>query len=225
MKTKIMKNYFLFAAVMLLCSCKETRLTNNVYFEEAQPINDPELTKIPSKFIGEYFYNDSVSLNINEDNILYLSQYKVRFHKSEIDSLKDDLVYRDGKFIDKKTNVVLEDKRVGDSIEFILKDRDTIFKISNNQKVKSVKGKLILSTKDSLYWQIKMLTLDKNTITIQELSADADIEVLDSITKIKATTIADSNYIVKPSRREFIKILKLKKLGTRTSFKKHNSII
>lgn len=215
-----MKKYFLFVILIVLVACKEVRLENNVYFEEPQPVNDSELTKVPSKFIGEYLYNDSVALNISDDIVTYLNNYKIRIHKSKIDSLKDDLVYTDGKFIEKKTNTVLENRIFGDSIEFVIKDIDTVFKFSKNQKAKRINGKLILSTKDSIYWQIKILTLDKNIVTIQELSADTDIRAIDSITKVAAKTIDGPNYIVKPSRKEFAKILKLKKLGNSTSFKK-----
>jgi len=77
-----------------------------------------------------------------------------------------------------------------------------------------------LSTRDSVHWQIKILTLDKNIITVQELSADTDVKAIDSITKTKAQVIAGANYIARPSRREFSRILKLKKLGSSKSFKK-----
>lgn len=215
-----MKKYFLFVAVAILVSCKEVRLENNVYFEEPQPINDSELTIIPSKFIGEYFSNDSLQLNITDEMITYTDDFKIRIHKSELDSLKDELVYNEDKFIEKKTNAVLENRIFGDSIEFSQKDIDTFFIFSNTQKAKRINGKLILSLKDSLYWQIKILTLDKNIITIQELNADADIEAIDSITKIKAKAIDGRNYLVKPSRSEFAKILKSKTVGSKVSFKK-----
>jgi len=103
-KTKIMKKYFLFVAFAVLASCKEVRLENNVYFEEAQPINDSQLTKIPSKFIGKYFSNDSLQLDVADEMITYTNDYKIRIHKSELDSLKEELVFKDGKFIEKKTN-------------------------------------------------------------------------------------------------------------------------
>jgi len=93
MKTKIMKKHFLFFVVLIvLVSCKKTRLENNVYFEEPQPINNKELTKIPSKFIGTFLHNDSVYLNIDEHLVTYLNNYKIRIHKSELDSLKEKLV-------------------------------------------------------------------------------------------------------------------------------------
>ena len=220
MKTKIMKKYFLFIVLLALVSCKEVRLENNVYFEEPQPINDSELTKIPSKFIGEYVSNDSLRLNIDDEIITYANDYKIRIHKSELDSLKQELFYKDGKFFEKKTNAVLQSKVFGDSIEFAQKDIDTIFRFSNIQKAKRINGKLILSTKDSLNWQIKILTLDKNIITIQGLNADTDIKAIDSITKIKAKPVKGANYVAKPSRTEFTKILKLKNLGSSTNFKK-----
>ncbi|WP_026705523.1 hypothetical protein [Flavobacterium soli] len=220
MKTKIMKKYFLFLAIVMLVSCKEVPLENNIYFEDPQPINDSELAKIPSKFIGEYLNDDSLKLNITDEIISYTNNFKISIHKSELDSLKDELVYKDGKFIEKKTNTVLENKIFGDSIEFNIKDVDTVFKFSDFQKAKRINGKLILSKKDSLYWQIEILTLNKNVITIEELRADSDIMAIDSLTKIKAKEIDRNNYIVKPSRKEFSKILKLKKLGYSSTFRK-----
>jgi hypothetical protein len=215
-----MKKYFLFLAVMMLASCKEGRPENNVYFEEAQPANTSELVKIPSRFLGTYSHNDSVALGISPTSIAYHYIYKVKLHKSGLDSLKNEVAYENGNYIEKTTNTVLESRVFGDSIEFKIRDVDTIFKLSVTDKAKKSNGKLILSKQDSIYWRIKILTLEKNNLSVKEFDADKDIKSIDSLCKIKSEAIDRGNYVAKPSRKEFTKILKLKKLGTNTIYQK-----
>lgn len=221
-KTKIMKKYILILTLLIFCACKETRIDNILYFAEAQPINDSQLKKIPTKFIGTYFIKDSVFLNIDKNMIAYQYDYNVKIHENQLDSLNDEIIFRENKFFLKSTNEVLKNKKLGDSISLVLKYIDTIFAFSKDQQAKRINGKLILSTKDSLYWRIKILTLDKNTIKIQELYAGKDLQILDSLTKIKAKQLKDSNFVVKPTRSEFAKILKVKNIGTSSSFVKVN---
>lgn len=215
-----MRKYILILALLIFCACKETRIDNILYFAEAQPINDSQLKKIPSKFIGTYFIKDSVFLNIDKNMIAYQYDYNVKIHENQLDSLKDEIIFRENKFFLKSTNEVLKNKKLGDSISLALKYIDTIFAFSKDQQAKRINGKLILSAKDSIYWRIKILTLDKNAIRIQELYADKDLQILDSLTKIKAEQLKDSNFVVKPTRGEFAKILKVKNIGTSSSFVK-----
>ena len=219
-KTKIMRKYILILAFLIFCACKDTRTQNTLYFAEAQPINDSQLSKIPSKFLGTYTANDSVFLNIDKNSITFQNNYDIRIHTNQLDSLKDEIIFKENKYYMKNTNELLESKKFGDSILFTLKDIDTVFAFSKSQKAKRINGKLILSTKDSIYWQIKILTLDKNNLKIQEFYADSDLKIFDSITKIKGKQVENSNFLVKPTRTEFAKILKVKNIGTSSNFKR-----
>lgn len=215
-----MKKYISILAVIIFCSCKEIPAENSLYFTEAQPISDSQLKKIPSKFTGIYFMKDSVFLNINKSMIAYQYDYDVKIHENQMDSLKDEIIFKENKFFLKSTDEVLKSKKIGDSISLNLKYLDTIFAFSKKNIAKRINGKLILSTKDSVYWRIKILTLDENTIKIQELYADSDLKIFDSICNIKGEQIENSNVLVQPTRSEFAKILKVEGLGIERRFKK-----
>lgn len=225
MKTKIMKKYTLILALIIFSSCKEVQQEQMIYFEEAQPINNSELRVIPSKFIGTYVSNDSVFLNIDKNTIYMQNNYHLWLHKNQLDSLKNELRFKEGRYILTKTNEVLESKKFGDSILFIMKDRDTIFEFSEIQKAKKINGKLIVSTKDSIYWRVKVLRLEPNGIRVQDFYADTDLKIFHSLTIKKSEAIQElnSSYLVKPSRKEFVKILKIKDLGKSTIFISYNS--
>lgn len=88
------------------------------YFENLQPINDSELNSIPDKFIGDYKNSDEHVLKIRKNDITSESLSKFRFPKNQMDSLKTDFNFANGKCISKLYNTVYDYKIVGDSIEF-----------------------------------------------------------------------------------------------------------
>jgi hypothetical protein len=215
--------------VFLLClvslfSCRKAEAPEpeglTFYFESPQPINDSELSKIPSKFRGLYRNTDSTFLNIKEDIILKENYFKFRLHKKEMDSLKLAFHFFNGKYISKFDNRVYDYKKIGDSIEFSNKDIDTFFIFSNTQKAKRINGQLVLNTKDSSFWEIKTIRLDNDTLKIKYLYSEEDLKRMDSLTKEKSTMIDSSSFIIKPSRREFKNIFNLKHLGEDREFEK-----
>ncbi len=216
----------LFVLFVLLVSCKDVTNSevipdgNNFYFENPQPINDSELSSIPNKFQGTYINSDSLYLNITNNIIFYESETKFRFHKNEVDSLKEYYDVVDGKYISKDKKEIINSKKVGDSIEFASKNIDTIFNFSDLQKAKRINGDLVLSKKDSIYWKIKLMSLNKNTVTIKELYSDDDLKRMDSITKIHSKKIDSLSYIISPSRSEFKRFSKVKNFGFDSKFVK-----
>lgn len=153
-----MKKYILVLGFLTFFSCKKTEwepdgLSFN--FENPQPINDAELSKIPNKFLGLFMNSDSVYLNIKEDIILKESFFKFKFHKKQMDSLKNDFFFSNGKYIYKDNKKVYEYRQLNDSIEFSEKLIDTFFIFSERNKAKRFDGKLVLNFKDSIYWKIK----------------------------------------------------------------------
>ena len=65
-----------------------------------------------------------------------------------------------------------------------------------------------------------MISIQKNNLKIKQLSNFSDLKKLDSITKIKSKSIDSTSILIKPSRREFKKIINLKNLGTEMIYKK-----
>lgn len=206
----------LIVLTFLFISCKNIGVPvpdGNYYFENPQPINDSELRSIPNKFQGIYMNADSIRLNIEKNLIFTETENKFRFHKNQLDSLKEYFDVIDGKYISKDNKEIFNSKRVGDSIEMSYKNKDTIFIFSDFQKAKRINGNLVLSEKDSIYWKIKLVSLIKNKLVIKHLNSDIDLKRMDSITKIHSKMIDSTSFIISPNRREFNKFFDLKNFG------------
>ena len=217
-----MKKYFLVLGLVFIVSCKraEEPAGLNFYFENPQPILDSELTRFPIKFQGLFMNSDSVFLHIKENVILKESFFKHKFHNKDMDSLKNEFDYSQGKYTIKSTNEIFDFRQLTDSTELFTKKIDTFFIFSNSQKAKRINGYLVLNTKDSIYWRIKLINLEKNILKIKYIYSEEDLKRLDSLTKLKSKMIDSTNYILKPSRREFKSILDLKHLGEDKQYKK-----
>lgn len=180
------------------------------YFENPQPIHDSELNKFPNNYQGIYKNNDSVFLKVENKLITRVYYSKFRIHKSKLDSLKEGFIITNGILQNKYNNDIFEYFSKGDSVDIFNKSTDTIFQFSNFQKAKRIKGSVILNIKDSVFWKIRILKLEKNVLKITDIYDDIDLKKIDSITKIKSRTIDSTSFILRPSRREFVKILRIK---------------
>jgi len=216
-----MKKYFLVLGILLLFSCKKAEPSGlSFYFENPQPINDAELSKIPNKFQGLFMHSDSVFLNIKENIILQENFYRFKFPLKDMDSLKNEFVFSNGKCISKDKREVYNYRQLKDSIEFLNKRIDTFFIFSATQKAKRFDGKLVLNYKDSIYWTVKSISLEKNSLKIKYIYSEEDLKSLDSLTKVKSTILDSSSFVIKPSRNEFKRILNLKHLGEDVEYRK-----
>ncbi|WP_288982769.1 hypothetical protein [uncultured Flavobacterium sp.] len=219
-----MKNLLILLASMLLFfSCKERaahHIGNTYYYQEPQPIDDSELNSIPNKYLGLYVNKDSIYLNVSKRMIAEESFFKFRIHKNSLDSLSNELIKINGKYKFKNETTFLEDKIIGDSIEFSQKEIDTLFIFSDKQKAKRINGKLVISDKDSIYWQSKLVYLNKDELVIKYLYSDDDLRKLDSITKIKSKKIDSTTYVISPSRSEFKRFFEVTNFGFDIKYKK-----
>lgn len=219
------KIIFILILLVISSSCKKADAAADYdgikfYFENPQPINDSELNSFPSKFKGLYRSKDSTFLRIEEDRILREYFLKFRVHRKEMDSLKSEYNLVDGKLITSDTKDKFDIKVVGDSIELSQKIEDTLYRLSYNEKVKRINGQLILSTRDSLFWQIEMISLEKNVLKFKSIYLPQDLQKLDSITAIKGKMLDSLSYLIKPTRKEFKNILKIKNLGNDREYTK-----
>lgn len=224
-KLTMKKIVLIFVLVIELGSCKKVRVRPCpdcflLYFENPQPEDYLELDRFPHRFRGFYKNEDSTFLKIDEDRMIlkYFGKYKI--HKNELDSTRSDFYIYDNKIIskDSKENIYLHSK--GDSLELLETYSDTIFRFSYYQKAKRINGQLILSTKDSTFWNIQFLSLNNKTISLKDLSLSSDLKKLDSVTTTKAQVIDSISYLIRPTSREFKHILKIKNFGTDQIFTK-----
>lgn len=209
LKNFYMKKIVCFLVIVCVFSCKEVVKGNDLYFEDVQPANDPDLKMIPNKFLGLYKDEDSVFLKIDKNLITKYRFGKGRIHKAELDSLKKECYLIDQKLVDKKTKTIFEMKKIGDSIELSHKEIDTIFQFSDVQKAKRNNFDLILNFKSDDYWQVNILSLENKILKFKYLSVD-DLPSIDSIMARKSKMIDSSKYVLKPSKKEFKKILRQK---------------
>jgi hypothetical protein len=216
-----MKKYIVVISILLFISCKKIGPSGlNFYFENPQPINDAKLVKIPSKFRGLFMHTDSVFLNIKENIILQENFYRFKFPLKDMDSLKNEFVFINGKCTSKDKREVYNYRQIKDSIEFLNKRIDTFFILSNSQKAKRFDGKLVLSYKDSLYWTINSISVEKNCLKIKYIYTEQDLKRIDSLTKVKSIMIDSISFVIKPSRNEFKRILNLQHLGEDVEYRK-----
>lgn len=190
------------------------------YFQNPQPDNDSELICFPDKFKGLYRNSDSIFIRIEDDRILKEYFFKFKVHRQKMDSLKSEYNLADGKLITKDTKDKFDIKVVGDSIELSQKIIDTLFRLSYNQKVKRISGQLVLSTRDSVFWTIQTIALEKDILKIRHIYLKEDLKKLDSVTVINSKMLDSTSYLMKPTRREFKDILKIKNLGTNLQYDK-----
>jgi hypothetical protein len=223
----ILMNKVLFITTVVLLyfsSCKQIAIEepygNNYYFESTQPIKATELSKIPNQFLGLYMNSDSTYLDIRQNIILSESFTTINVSKKEIDSLKKDFEIEKGRLISKKTKEIYTYRELKDSIEVTTKEIDIFFIFSTSQKAKKSKRHLILNEKDSIFWKVKFISLEKNKLTLTQIYSESDLKKMDSIMENKATMIDSSSFIIKPSRKEFKRLLELKNFGDQQIFKR-----
>lgn len=205
--------------LVVLTSCKKIRMRPCpdcfiFYFESPQPDDDSEMDHFPNRFRVVYIDKDSTFLRIEEDRMIYKYFWKYKIHKTEFDSIKQEYQIVGNKVTNKETSEKSRLRKIGDSIEFTNISIDTFFRLSYYQKLKRVDGQLILSTKDSIFWRIKFLSLKNNKLKIKEIYLPDDLKKMDSVTSIKGKKLDSMSYLIKPTRSEFKSMLKIKNFGT-----------
>lgn len=227
-KTKIMKfkNLVLITIISIsFISCKRIEaipFEGVVFlFNEIQPADDNEIAYFPNRFIGNYVNNDSTYLIVGKKDVFYkwIEKNKISFELFE--TLKDSMKLVQNKMYF-KDNSFLEYRSLKDSIEIKEIKYDTIFSISENQKVFKMNRTFVLNTKDSIYWKLQLITFDKRNLKIKDLYSLDDIRRIDSLSKIKSTKIDSVKNVFQLSRWEFRKMLTLKNLGYERNFKRIN---
>lgn len=219
----VKKAIFILGIVTLIVCCKKADACVGCftfYFEMPQPASNSELDYFPYKFRGLYMNTDSTFIRIEEDRILEEYFYKFKVHKLTLDSTKSEYDIVNGKLITKDTKDKFDMLPKGDSVELVQKHIDTLFRFSLYQKLKRIDGQLILSIKDSIFWKIQFLSIEKNILKFKNFYEKETLKKLDSITDIKSKMLDSSSYLIKLTRSEFKKILKTKNLGTDNEYKK-----
>lgn len=227
-KTKIMKfkNLLAFGFIgvsILSCKKAETIPYEGIVFlfNEIQPVDDTEIVNIPNRYTGTYFNNDSIYLIVSKKDVYYKWNDKTKISFESFDTMKDSMKIDHNKIFF-RDNSFCEYRKLKDYVEINDIHCDTIFSISENQKVFKMNSTFILNTKDSIYWKLQLITFNKRNLKIKDLYSLDDIRRIDSLSKIKSTKINSVKNVFQLSRREFRKMLTLKNLGYERNFKRIN---
>lgn len=217
------KYFLLLLSLLLLVNCKQREAEYfgiDFLFKESQPINDRELKHFPNKFIGSYINQDSTYLIITEKLIYNKWVNRNYISLSEFDSVKDSVKIIGNKMYSLDNKKFFDFRKVKDSIEITDTYYDTIFSISDFNKANRIKGVIVLNTKDTIYWKIKVLSLDRKNLKLMTLVSDDDLARIDSLSKIKVKKIDSTRNVIELSKTEFKKMLTLKNLGHTQEYKK-----
>lgn len=206
-------------AAFFAASCKQEMVETNFYFAEAQPINDTELDKLPDRYIGTYIGNEEDTLVIDAKAMYNKFGYVTGISKDSLKAAAGEGEYLGNALrIDggKDNYIVKEDK---DSVYLHTTYRDTLFAFSDAAKAKRINGQVVLSRKDSIYWKVSLLSLEKDSLSLRRLTQKTDYASLQAVVK-NITVNGDTTVVqLKPTRKEFKKILKVK-LGAERKYKK-----
>lgn len=213
-----MKKYLFFViCVIVLISCGEKTPVGETefHFDKPQPINDSELTSIPSKFIGKYSNSRDKILIVSESAIY--EQINASYPKAMIDSLG---FFKNGKLTTHDTREILDAEIKGDSIYIKGIFVDTIFKFSQVHKMKRINGSLVVSSKDSIFWRANIISSTEDSLKIKYLTDKEDYNQIKLLVRNIKTNEDTTIVKINPTRREFGKILKIKKFSWERAYKK-----
>ena len=134
------------------------------------------------------------------------------------DSVLNGYEFQDGKYISHNPYMEMKIDKANDSIYLSGFVRDTMFKLSERSVGKFYKGNLIISQKDSVFWNINVLRADKDSLYWKHLANDDYLRLAEYVKDI--TVSGDTTYIiVKPSRNELYELIKMK-MGWQKSYKR-----
>lgn len=221
---KSLNYFFLVALFSLLISCKQAEVVPyygvDFLFKEPQPINDNELKKLPNEFLGTYLNNDSTYLIISDKVICYKHITKSAMSNLEFESLQDSVKMVGNKLYVTNQKKYYDYRKIKDSIEITDTAYDTLFTFSNSNIAKRIKGAIVLNQKDSIYWKIKVLRFNNDTLNITSLVSKNDLARIDSLAKTKVQKIDSTKNVIELSKTEFKKLLSMKKIGYVQEYKK-----
>jgi hypothetical protein len=192
--------------------------TKYVHFESSQPENVRAKKSFKKKIKATYtnYNNANDQLVISDKLIINLISYKFKMHRNEIeldssisiDINNDDQLIR---LLEKEFGWTAT--LAGDTITSFFQSSDTLFNLSVKHVLKRFKGSYFLNYKlAESDWRVKKMDLKKDSLFIGEITPSDTLLQYKFITKIEELNESDSTktieYIAKPSKREFKKLMK-----------------
>ena len=189
-----------FIILTSLFSCAEP-----VTFNEPQPTNIDNLSKIPKRLHGQYLnITDNSTLLVGDKLIQRIYDYDYKVHINKLDStekLSGDTI------INIKTKEKTIIKREGDSLITHIHFIDTLFQMDYDNVVRKFKGYYFLNKRyDKTSWEVKKIQLTKGQLILSSISTKLDIENLQVITETPKDTV--SPYKFSATKKQFKQFIK-----------------
>ena len=194
--------YFILFATLISCKKSDAPIAG---FDEPQPIDISNLSKIPNCFFGNYLnIKDSSLLVINENVIKRVNNFSGKIHIKELDSLN---VLSGNVVTNLKTKERTQVRRINDSLLFHQNYTDTIFRLSKINVLKKYKGYYFLNILfEEKNWETKKVKLSKGKLTISTINSIEEIQNLEKITASSHDTISQV-FKFTPTKRQFKKFV------------------
>lgn len=199
--------------LLLIISC-----SSPVVFDDSYPKGIEELDQIPIQYQGYYMCeSDSTLIVINDNNIYAQSSY---FFESELEEMlkREQCTIQDGEIYLEEIEECIPFEYISeDSIRGMFYDVDTLFRLSQNARIKPYKGSLVLSQRiDNKEWILTLLSMDAyGNIIYKAITEEYDLETLQAITNTEQIDVDRNNepiYKVKPTKKEFDALFESEKI-------------
>lgn len=200
--------------IISLTSCVEN---DYVQFKSAQPEGVKESRSFNRKVKGEYVNcsNTEDKLIISDQLILNSQIFRFKIHRKDLDLDSSIVINRDNNGELKKLfkSHGYEIQFNGDTIMASKAIFDTVFQISDNQKLKEFKGSYFLnSRKGENHWSVNRLDVNKDTLFIGKITPSDTLLRFDFVAKNDEVNKSDSTttikYAMDPTKKEFKKLMR-----------------
>ena len=202
--------FFCFSLIGVLISCEAP-----VKFEEPQPVNRSDLKTIPKSLRGFYISTtDSTSLHITKKHVIQKLEFSFTTSLKEADINLDSLQ----PVAENTYQMLLPDegahvdfKVVNDSISGTYLNIDTLFSISEEQKLRKFGGNYFLNYRlapDN--WEVKKVRLQKKVLDVSQVQIPSDIDSLKQLVTVQETVNESDSTVeikLKPTKKELKRLM------------------
>jgi len=194
------KNCFLLLMCLLVFQC----CTPPVQFGEPQPTGENNLDAFPDKLQGQFLnVADSSVLTIGKDLMVQ------HYHSLIAESRKDlDTLYKlvnDSTIVNRDTNDSTRVMVTADTVRGYIDVYDTLFHISEKNVLRKFKGYYFLNVAYSESWEVQMLNLSNQKLSLGKIPSKEGMEKIKSISEAAVDTSKGNVELTKDEFKEFIK--------------------
>lgn len=212
MYTMNAKHCFLSLFITMITSCGGPAVT----FEHPQPIDVSDQQHFPKNIVGKYLsLLDSSILTITDLAITRGFNIKYIMCKKELDTMKHFTLLKDTLF-NKKTQEKICVININDTLYSPYHLQDTLFCISDKNRLRKDKGYYFLNMQYHLGWEVQKLEYGKTKLSICSISDLQEIEDLKEITE----HTGDSLIQFDPDKKQLRKFIKSKGFSKKEEFVK-----